>query len=356
MFKEELSRVADRIDTVIRTEAFPDRIEPEFLRSAVRDYPQRGGKRLRPAILLWSCGLCGGNPEQAINAAAAVEIFHNWTLVHDDIIDDDDFRRGRPTTHAALRTLAGDKYGLTGESAAKFGRDFAILAGDLQQAWANRMLLRSVENGVAPELAVKLALRMQDFVNRELISGEALDVEFPFIGPEKLTAEQVNRMLYLKTGVLLRFCAETGAMIAMNTTDLARPELVALGEFAANAGIAFQYRDDWLGLYGDQAKFGKPIGSDLAEAKPTLLLINALAALPPTDRDELLGLLGRETYPEAVLERARTLIRNSGAEAWLLHEAEQRLAAARTRLSTLPDNSYRQLLAELLDYLAGRTV
>ncbi|MDD3117778.1 MAG: polyprenyl synthetase family protein, partial [Victivallales bacterium] len=230
------------------------------------------------------------------------------------------------------------------------------LAGDLQQAWANRMLLhRAAENGVAPELTVKLALRLQDFVHRELISGEALDVEFAFIGPERLTAEQVNRMLYLKTGVLLRFCAETGAMIALNTADPDHPRVTALGEFATQAGIAFQYRDDWLGLYGDQAEFGKPIGSDLAEAKPTMLLIRALKTLPPPKRSELLGLLGRGPGDTTVLNRARTLIRDSGAETAVRHETEQRLTAARECLMSFPDNRYRRLLAELLDYMVGRT-
>ncbi len=356
MFAEELKNIAREIDAVIKADPFPDTIEPLFLRDAVRDYPCRGGKRLRPAILLWSCGLFGGRPETAINAAAAAEIFHNWTLVHDDIIDDDDFRRGQPTTHAALRKFADATYRLTGEAAGKFGCDFAILTGDLQQAWANSMLLRSVEHGVSPELTVQLALRMQDFVNRELISGEALDVEFPFIGTDKLSAGQINRMLYLKTGVLLRFCAETGAMIALNCADPAQPEIQALGEYAADAGIAFQYRDDWLGLYGDQEKFGKPIGSDLAEAKPTLLLVKALESLPKTGREELLQLLGLPSYPAKTIERAKTLIRDSGAEAYVLQEAENRVRNARAKLLTLPDNKFRALLDELLAYLIGRSV
>ncbi len=356
MFIEELKNIAAQIDTVIREDAFPATIEPAFLRDAVRDYPCRGGKRLRPAIVLWSCGLLGGKPESATHAAAAAEIFHNWTLVHDDIIDNDDFRRGQPTTHAALRQFSCDTYKLDGNAAAKFGADFAILTGDLQQAWANSMLLRSVEAGVSAELTLKLALRMQDFVNRELISGEALDVEFPLIGPEKLSTEQVNRMLYLKTGVLLQFCAETGAMIALGSADREQPAIKALGEYASDAGIAFQYRDDWLGLYGDQEKFGKPIGSDLAEAKPTLMLIKALEALSPQGKSELLSLLGRDSYSGQAIDRARFLIRDSGAEDFVLRESESRIRNAHAKLMTLPENPYRKLLEELLAYLIGRTV
>jgi len=353
-FRDELSQAAAMAEKMIKGDDFPGTIEPEFLREAVIDYPSRGGKRLRPALLLWSCGAVGGNPQQAVAAAAAVEIFHNWTLVHDDIIDNDDFRRNQPTTHAGLRTLAGEKYGLNGEAAEKFGRDFALLAGDLQQAWANRMLLRSLEFGVDAHLVIALTRRMQDFVNRELISGEALDVEFPFIGPERLELGRINRMLYLKTGVLLRYCAETGAMIGLKDCEGHKPEVIALGEFAAAAGIAFQYRDDWLGLFGNEAEFGKPVGSDLAEAKPTVLLVAALQALPESGKKELLGCLRRPEYTPEVLETARRLIRDSGAEEQVLREARRLAGEAAAKLNTLPDSNYRKLLHNMLEYLIGR--
>jgi len=354
-FKTELTKAAAIAENLILTDDFPVAIEPDFLREAVLDYPSRGGKRLRPALLLWSCGAVGGDVTRASAASAAVEIFHNWTLVHDDIIDEDRFRRGQPTSHAALEKLAGQKYALTGEPAAKFGRDFALLTGDLQQAWANHMLLRSTEFGVAPELVLALARRMQDFVNRELISGEALDVEFPLIGPEGLDRSAVDRMLYLKTGVLLRFCAETGAMIGTGSADIHLPSVQALGEFAAAAGVAFQYRDDYLGIFGDEAKFGKPVGSDLAEAKPTVLLISALQRLDDGGKKELLSCLRRPAYPSEVLETARRLIRDSGAEAFVLAESERLAGEAAGNLAKLPSSPYRTLLETFLRFLIDRT-
>lgn len=353
-FTDELKRVATEIDRMIRDDDFPDTIEPEFLREAVIDYPARGGKRLRPALLLWCCGAVGGKPERAIAAAAAVEIFHNWTLVHDDIIDDDDFRRGQPTTHTLLRELAKKRYQADAPAAEKFGRDFAILAGDLQQAWANRMLLRSVEFGLDPHLLLALVRRMQDMVNRELISGEALDVEFPWLEPQNLSVETINRMLYLKTGVLLRYCAETGAMIGLNHHDADHPHIRGLGEFAAAAGVAFQYRDDWLGIFGEEKDFGKPVGSDLAEAKPTVLLVTALQRLTGTDRQQLLDCLRLPEYPPEILNRARDLMRRSGAEEFVLSEARRLTATAAAFLDRLPDSPYRLLLHEMLAYLIGR--
>lgn len=351
---EELKKVSRVIDDFIRKDDFPDKIEPEFLRLAVRDYPERGGKRLRPALLLWSCGLLGGDVKTAVPAAAAVEIFHNWTLVHDDIIDDDDVRRGQPTSHTAMARYAQEKYHLRGEAAAKFGRDFAILTGDLQQAWANNMMLKLAEHGVSAKLTLQLTRRMQEFVNRELISGEALDVEFPFIGASQLSEKQVARMLYMKTSVLLRFCTGTGAMIALDDPEGAAPEVKALEEYAAAAGVAFQYRDDWLGVYGDFKEFGKPICSDLAEAKPTLLLIKALEMLNKNGKRELESLIGLEYYGDTQTAAVRELISSSGAEIYVVNAAEKLIDDAARQLKKLPCNEYTRLLEQLLEYLVRR--
>ena len=94
VFKDELARVAAMVGNELNSDAFPEQVRPAVLGAAVRDYPCRGGKRLRPALVLWACELFGGSPERALPAAVALEIYHNWTLVHDDIIDRDDLRRG----------------------------------------------------------------------------------------------------------------------------------------------------------------------------------------------------------------------------------------------------------------------
>jgi len=152
--KNELAAVASVIDELLENDDYPNIVQPEYLREAVRAYPCQGGKRLRPALLIWSCGLFGGNVEQAYNAAAAVEIYHNWTLVHDDIIDNDKVRRGAPTSHCFLRDEGAGRFGLKRDEAEKFGRDFAILAGDIQQGWAVNMLLKSIQTGVDPRHAI----------------------------------------------------------------------------------------------------------------------------------------------------------------------------------------------------------
>jgi geranylgeranyl diphosphate synthase type I len=351
----ELAVVGRRIGEILAADGFPDTVRPPMLAAAVRDYPSRGGKRLRPALVLWSCGLLGGDPRQAEFAAAAVEVYHNWTLVHDDIIDRDDTRRGRPTCHAALAAEAAEAFGISVEDAARHGRDLAILAGDVQQAWANHLLLRSVESGVDTALTLRLARHLQDQVNRDLISGEAMDVEFCHRPWETLSVAEVEAMLYLKTGALLRYCAEAGARLALKAaTSADDPRVARLGDFAAAAGIAFQLRDDWLGLYGDAATLGKPVGSDLAEGKPTLLLLHAWARLDEAGRCELRRLVGRPQPDADVLDRARALVRASGAEAIVRDRAAELADKARIILLGHADGLDRDRLLAWTDFLVGR--
>ena len=171
--EKELALVRGLVEEFLEDDPFPETVRPPALREAVRLYPLRGGKRLRPALTLWSCGAVGGDPVRALNAAAAVEIYHNWTLVHDDIIDCDELRRGKPTCHVELRKAGTEQFQLNADRARKYGEDFAILAGDLQQSWAMDVLIRSTDRGVSPETALSMARRMESFLGRELISGEA---------------------------------------------------------------------------------------------------------------------------------------------------------------------------------------
>ena len=111
---DQLRKIAESIDQLLAEDEFPFSIRPDYLAEAVRAYPVRGGKRLRPALLIWSCGLLGGDEAKALYPAAAVEVYHNWTLVHDDIIDRDDTRRGMPTAHVQLATELQKRFQLSG--------------------------------------------------------------------------------------------------------------------------------------------------------------------------------------------------------------------------------------------------
>lgn len=352
--KNELKKVCSLIDTVIREDTFPDAIEPEALKAAVRSYPSRGGKRLRPALLLWSCGAVGGDPENAVSAAAAVEVYHNWTLVHDDIIDCDEFRRGVPTAHVELREYGKSKFALDTETASKYGTDFAILAGDVQQAWAVDLILRTAGKSVSMATACALAARMQTFLNRGLASGEALDVEFEY-RPQMPSREEAAHMIDGKTGVLLSYCAASGAMIGLDTADHRDPKVEALSDYARLVGYAFQLRDDLLGVYGDEKTFGKPLCSDFREGKTTILAMEAFARLNSADAEKLRSLRGHAPS-EGDVQTVRDLLDSCGAKKAVADEADSVSAEAMKKLHILPKNGYRDLLEELADFLLSRNV
>lgn len=353
-FATELKSVARRIEELLNADSFPDGLLPPMLAEAVVDYPRRRGKRLRPALVLWTCGLLGGRMESAESAALAVEIYHNWTLVHDDIIDNDRLRRGEPSAHFGLAYKAEKEFSIPSSAAEKFGMDLAILAGDLQQAWAVETMASSVERGVSAELSLNLCRRMQKFVGRRLISGEALDVEFTHRPLTGIVVDEIEAMLAMKTSALLSFCAEAGAAIALKDAKIADPRIARLAEFARVAGIAFQLQDDWLGVFGETDTLGKPVCADFAESKPTMLLKEAVARLEPREKNKILGLMGLPRYGEKEVSVIRSLLTESGAAAAVLNQASRKTAKASAILTEFPDNKYRQLLQQWLEYLTKR--
>ncbi len=356
MFQTELAKVSEIIGAVISGDNYPDSIAPGYLRDTVRDYPARNGKRLRPALLIWSCGLFGGKPESAELAAAAVEIYHNWTLVHDDIIDNDGFRRGKPTSHVKIAEFAKKDFSLGNKNAVKFGRDMAMLAGDIQQGWALNMLLKSVEKKLIPSgLCITLARRMQELVNRELISGEALDVEFSNRPQDPPSVFNLEKMYYLKTGALLRFCAEAGAIIALGDSHGTKTQEVnKIGDFASLCGVAFQLKDDWLGIYGDENILGKPTGSDFSEMKPTAIYLKALELSTQKEKNTLSAFFGKKVIGKRGMLKIRETITGCGAEKEILSKSESLKREAMDILLGFGTNKYRDLLADWAEFILGR--
>ena len=352
--EDEITLVTGPVSDLIRNDSFPEHVRPEELRSAVRAYPMLGGKRIRPALLLWSCGLFGGNLESATPAAAAVEIFHNWTLVHDDIIDRDRFRRGHPTTHMELCHYAESAFGCKNDAAEKFGSDMAILAGDVQQAWAVDMLLRLTDRGVNPELVLKLARRMTATLYRDLLSGEAQDVEAPLKGAANVSENAILRIISGKTAALFVYSVQCGAAIALNRADFDSFELKKIAAFAENLGMAYQLQDDLLGLYGEINTFGKPLCSDFQEAKPTLLYREALKRLPKEKAAALEAMTGLPFYSTEMITHIRNLVTECGAEEIVRERANTYSNATLEALSELPDNKYRNLLSMLVNNLLNR--
>ena len=344
----ELKIAAGKVDKAIAESTFPDAVSPVYLADAMRRYPANGGKRLRPAIMLWSAAAAGGDMDKILPAAAALEIFHNWTLVHDDIIDDDDLRRGNPTAHIVLSQALE----LPEQRRRKFGSDMAILAGDLMQGWAFELLDQTC---CTAEVRLKLASELRCYGYLKLVSGEAEDVEMSCCDPAGITVEAVRNMLLGKTGALLHFAARGGWLAGKDSVDQwDSVHARALGEFGDSLALAFQLQDDYLGIFGDVEKFGKPIGSDLQEGKATLLLLHALKNLPAAAAEELRGLLYCHEYTSCDIARARELFSAAGSVKYLQREICRLTDESCKALNTLPDSKYKTLLLELANYLITR--
>lgn len=220
--------------------------EPHNLYDPIDYALQSGGKRLRPMLVLMAVDLFGGDVEAAMEQAAAMEVFHNFTLLHDDVMDRADVRRGRPTVHK------------------KWDDNTAILSGDAMLIKAYRMLETTPDDKLRP------VLRLFSRTALEVCEGQQYDSDFEH--RDDVTIDEYFEMIRLKTAVLLAGCLKMGAILAGASDH----DTQALYDFGIAIGIAFQLRDDYLDCYGDERTFGKKIGGDIVCGKRTFLLIQTL--------------------------------------------------------------------------------
>lgn len=226
----------------------PNEAQYPVIFEAARYSALAGGKRLRPALVFEFCRLCGGEPEQALPFACALEMVHTYSLIHDDLpcMDNDDLRRGKPTNHKV------------------YGEATAVLAGDALLTRAFETALnRAATAGLDAETVLRAAKALADAAGMDgMIGGQVIDMEAEHreIGLDRLLLLQE-----LKTGCLIRAGARLGCIVGGATEE----QLAAADRYAAKIGLAFQIEDDLLDIEGDEAVFGKPIGSDAASGKST---------------------------------------------------------------------------------------
>ena len=354
-FFRELDLRCKRIQDYILEPRFVDRFHPVDIQWAVTAYVRYGGKRLRPAILLFACGAVGGDENQALPAAAAVEIFHTWTLVHDDIIDRDPTRRGQDTVHEHYynKGLENDNpIRLTPEEARHYGISVAILTGDIQHGWGISLMAElTSRHGVDPLITLRLINELDTKVLNTLVEGEVLDIQFAHRSIESLTPQLIEDMLWKKTGALYEFCGRAGAMIGIGGEH----EYVdSVAKFAALCGTAFQLQDDILGVIGKEEALGKPVGSDLREGKRTLVVYQAWYNASPTQRRLLMDVLGNPHASEKKVKQTIQLLRDLGGIDYVANRARCLIEEASTHLGLLPDTPYRDLLSQWADYMIQR--
>ena len=268
---------------------------PDYIAEGAVEYVKRGGKRLRPFLVTLACELAGGDFSRSIPAAAAIEMSHVWTLVHDDIIDNDDLRRGDASMHVwyAQRNvdLVPDE-----ETRGEYGKAMSLLVGDLQQAWAIAMLndLKDVEDKVVREV-------INEFVSKwspAVTEGQALDMEYAQRKFGTVTSKEILHMLSQKTASTYRLAGKIGVMIGLNGQSSNESLVDSIEEVCMNAGLAFQLRDDVLGMMGDEATLGKPIGSDLREGKKTVIIVRGYELGDVEQKKIILKAVGNKVISE----------------------------------------------------------
>ena len=242
--------------------------QPANLYAPIAYTMKQGGKRVRPVLTLMTCEAMGGDPVKAVNVALGIELFHNFTLLHDDVMDRADLRRGQPTVHR------------------KWNDNVAILSGDTMLNMAARAISQVDDDIVRP---------MVDLFNDTAIKvyeGQQYDMDFE--KRNDVTVDEYMKMIRLKTSVLLGCACKAGALVAHTDTENAD----SIYNMAVNLGLAFQLQDDYLDVWGDPVTFGKEIGGDIVNNKKTFLLINAIDHSAGNDAIELNRWLNDTSSPK----------------------------------------------------------
>jgi octaprenyl-diphosphate synthase len=293
-----------------------------------------GGKRLRPAVLLLAAGASGYRGPSAIRLGAVVELIHSATLVHDDVIDGADTRRGRPSTNA------------------RWGNHMSVLAGDWLYMQAFEMALRE-QNFAILEILID--------VTQNMVEGELL--QLTGLGHIEMTEAEATDLAYRKTACLFSGCSRLGAVLGRQPKHVEE----ALAEYGRNAGLAFQLVDDLLDFTGSSEQLGKPVLSDLKEGKMTLPLIFALqtAASRPADgngnynaqsegRRLVASVLEERDFRSTRPEQITKLVKETGALDCAARLAREYANRAKACLGELPDTEYRRALLAVPDFILER--
>ncbi|GID32087.1 geranylgeranyl diphosphate synthase type I [Paractinoplanes brasiliensis] len=314
---------------------------------ALEDFVLKGGKRLRPAFAYWGFrGAGGADSDRVVAAVAALELVQASALIHDDLMDRSDTRRGEPSVHRrfeARHSAAGWRGG-----AAAFGDSAAVLLGDLALVWSDELLHTS---GLGPGELTR-ARPVFDEMRTEVTVGQYLDVLTQATADTSL--DRAGKVARFKSA---KYTVERPLLLGAAMAGADAQLCAAYSGFGLPLGEAFQLRDDVLGVFGDPAQTGKPAGDDLREGKRTYLVAAAFAALGEKERAELDAGLGDQGLDDARVERLRALIRDSGALTATERRIDELMTASLAALDAAPvEAEAREVLHRLADAATRRIV
>jgi geranylgeranyl diphosphate synthase type II len=300
---------------------FPE--EPPTLYDPLEEFLLNSGKRIRPVMCLMGNELFGVVHQDAYHIAAAIELFHNFTLVHDDIMDKAPLRRGKPTVHAV------------------HGEPTALLGGDVMMVVAYDYL-----NKIEPHY-LKKVLALFNKTAKEVCEGQQYDMDFE--KNQHVSLSDYIKMIELKTSVLLAASLQLGSIVG----GASEGNQQHIYEFGRNLGIAFQIQDDYLDAFGDPEKFGKQVGGDIQSNKKTFLMIHALETAQGELRMELIKAM--EENPADKVELVLNIFKACGIDSWASALKEQYLQTALTHLEEIAVSKSRKApLHALAHYLISR--
>lgn len=305
-----METILNKIETALAAIPYPQ--QPEGLYEPIRYVLSMGGKRLRPTLTLMAYALYKEDTERALPTAIGLETYHNHTLLHDDLMDKADMRRGKPTVHK------------------KWDENTAILSGDTMLIMAFQHILHTDCHRL-PEVLNLAARTMQ-----EICEGQQYDMNFE--SRSDVREEEYIEMIRLKTSVLLACALKAGALIA----DAPEEDCKQLYQFGEKIGLAFQLQDDYLDCYGDPAVFGKQIGGDICCAKKTFMLINAFNRANDAQKAELNRLLNDVDEREEKVAGVLALYDELEIPALCRERMETLYAEARCIFDSLPIDAERK--------------
>jgi len=301
---------------------------PKKLYDAAGHLIIHGGKRLRPYMVIRSCQIVGGKSSNAMSAASAVEMVHNFSLVHDDIMDNDEMRHGVPTVHK------------------KYGMPIAILAGDVLFSKAFQIIS---DSKLSPNATLQLVSRLAKACV-DICEGQLLDVK---MAEEKRIPTQSDyiTMIGKKTAALFDVSCAMGAICASNKAK----DVSNLSTFGRNLGIAFQITDDLIGVMGDPKITKKPVGNDLREGKKSLPILMAIKLAKNNDKKIILKAFGNSKISKKELNKAVDVIRSLGIEESVRKQALKYAEKAEKSLAKYSGSAKAELIT-LLDFVVKRSV
>jgi geranylgeranyl diphosphate synthase type I len=289
---------------------------------------KRGGKRIRPALTLLSCGVSGGKYSSVVEAAAIIELFHNFTLIHDDIEDNSQFRRGEPTLHIS------------------HGIPLALNSGDALYTflWKKLIIL-----DLSPPKLIKLQKLYAESFKR-VVDGQGIELSWIRDSRFDVSENEYLEMIRGKTSALIGLSCEAGALLAGADSKTRK----TLREYGETIGTAFQIQDDILNLTGNFEIYKKEIGGDITEGKRTLMVVHALANSTSQDKKTLITILASGSKNKRDIEAAIEIIKRCGSVDYASSKALNLVNHAKNLLKKIPDSDDKQSLLYITDYVIKR--